>query len=1243
MKTKKVLGLDLGSASIGWALVEEANNNPSNILDMGVRVIPYDGTEGQEFLKGAGESRNAARTTKRSIRKGYDRYQLRRSTLVGFLSNKGITINNELKSLSKMELWKLRNDAASTKISLNELGRILLWLNQKRGYKSSRLDKNSDKKETEYVQEILSRDKILKEESLTIGQFFYNNLKQDPYFRVKENVFSRNSYINEYNAILNCQKNYYPNIINDDFINTIRDSIIYYQRPLKSQKGLVSLCEFESKTLKTEDGKIYKTGPKVAPKSSPIFQLSKIWETVNNIEYKDNNGTKYSLSLEEKKKVIEWLDNNEKLTLTKLISILGLRQSEYFFSKQIEKGLNGNTTKCQLQKFIKDKNLQNKLLRFNIEINTTDEEVSLVDKKTGELTYATNRVVIVNKLENEPLYRLWHIIYSIPEKENCIQSIKNLFNELNDGEPVDEQTAHALSEINFSHSGFANKSAKCIKKTLPYLMQGHLYSQSMELAGYNHSNSLTKEERDSNEKKEFLELLPKNSLRQPIVEKILNQMINLVNSIIEKHGKLDEIRVELARELKQSKDERNDSMKFMNKLEKENDEFKRRISEMGVSPTRRNLIKYRLLVEAKEQDLNKLNATCIYCGQPIGISQALNGELVDVDHIIPKAKLFNDSQSNKVLVHRKCNATKGDSTAYDFMKSKSEEVFLAYIERVKQLANSGVISKSKRDNLLTPEEKIPQNFIERQLRETQYISKKSREILEKVCSKVWSTSGTITSQLRKLWGWEDALRQLNYQKYAEANLIIEKEWTSQHGSKNHKAITLVGWTKRDDQRHHALDALTIACTKQSFIQKINTLNASSTRDEMLKNIEGNVFNEKLTLLEKYLTRNCPFDTEFVAEKLSKILVSIKSGKKVAVWGTRKIIKEGKKHVIQKNILVPRGPLSEESVYGKIKKKERVPTKNLFERINDIENKEIRAIIQNRLVEQGNDIKKAQKSLGKYPLFLDENKELVLESAICFCEETVIKYKVDINFGKVDKVVDKEIKSILLKRLVKFENKPKEAFKDQTNSEGKTIKWYEDEGLNRPIHSVRCFTGLNSIVPIKYSDNKPISFVKPGNNHHVAIYQKPDGSLVENICSFWHAVERKKFNIPTIIHSSNEIWDNILKHKELPSAFLEQLPPPNLNLFLTLQINEMVLLGLSRDEAEIAITSNQKEILSKHLYRVQKLSSSDYYFRHHIETNSEEGKDHITLKKYFRINSLKSFQNLNPIKIRINIIGEYGKI
>ena len=1243
---KKILGLDLGSASIGWAVITENiedSKTKCEILGMGSRIIPYEGTEGKDFAKGTGESRNALRTKARTARKGYDRYQLRRKNLVDVLVKNQMYPDDETRSLPKMKLWELRDKAVHSPVSLMELGRLLLWLNQKRGYKSSRSDANLGKKDTEYVATVKSRHEKIKELNLTIGQYFYKELSTEEFFKVKENIFPREAYIEEFDTICKTQKEFHSEILTNELIDKIRNEIIYYQRPLKSQKGLVSVCEFEGFWRIGKDGKEYFVGPKVAPKSSPLFQLAKMWENINNIKIGSRTGEDLKLTTEQKWAIFQHLDSNEKLTPSDLLKILNLKKENCYVNKQLAKGLIGNITKHAIRQCLGSSDHYENLLKLELKVVENEKEGYLYDRKTGEILDSKPIKFIDPKVEQEPFYQLWHTIYSIHDQEECSQALQTKFN-------IEKPIADKLAAIDFSKHAFGNKSAKVIRKILPYLMEGDGYSEAMGYAGYDHSNSQTKEENLQRKLLELLKPVPKNSLRQPIVEKILNQMVNVVNAVIEKYGKPDEIRVELARELKQSKEERNDADKAMSKRQRENDVITKRLEEFGLRATRNNIIKWRLYEEIDNQE-KKLNAICVYCGQPISLTEALKGNDVDIEHIIPKSKLFDDSQSNKTLAHRHCNKNKNDLTAYDFMKGKPEAVFNEYVERVNLLYANHVIGKAKRDKLLMTESKIPDNFIDRQLRESQYIAKKAREILQTICHNVWSTSGTVTAELRHLWGWDDVTMNLQMPKYKELGLTEMVEWESEHGKHTHQKEVITGWTKRDDHRHHAVDALTIACTKQGFIQRFNTLSAAKTREDMFFDVEQRSleFKEKCSLLEKYIIGEQPLSVDEVEKAVSNILISFKSGKKVAVWGTRKIGKKGNKKVIQEKIIVPRGSLSEESVYGKIKMQEAdKPIKYLFENPLLIFNPNIKAKVEERLLMFDGDAKKAIASLKKVPIYLDNEKTVVLEKATCLKDEYVIKYSVDTNFNKTDKVVDPKIKEILQNRLKKFGGKEKEAFKDVQLEDKTVIKWYEDDGLERPIKSVRCFTGLSAVVPVKKDEEgKDIGFVKPGNNHHIAIYTNSEENKQQHVCTFWHAVERKKYSVPVIIQNTNEVWDKIQSQPDgtYPESFLGMLPPPNLNLLVSMQQNEMFLLNLP-EELQKELDINDKSSLSKYLYLVWSVSDSDYWFRHHLETKNSELKSVGRAKessRYFRFQSLGSFFTSNPIKVRLNHLGDIVQI
>jgi CRISPR-associated endonuclease Csn1 len=506
---------------------------------------------------------------------------------------------------------------------------------------------------------------------------------------------------------------------------------------------------------------------------------------------------------------------------------------------------------------------------------------------------------------------------------------------------------------------------------------------------------------------------------------------------------------------------------------------------------------------------------------------------------------------------------------------------------------------------------------------------------------VHTTEGNVTAKLRELWGWDDVLMNLQLSKYKELGQTEMKEWVSDHGKRKHQKEIVTNWTKRDDHRHHAIDALVIACTKQGFIQRINTLNADETKDEMNKAIKDSeiAFKEKLDTLSKYLVIQKPFSTKDVETEADKILVSFKAGKKVATKGVRKIKKDGKKVIAQRDILIPRGALHEQSVNGKIKVIQKDKNiKYLFENADTIVNMKTKELVLNKLIEFDNDIKNAITSLKKNPIYLNEEKKIVLEKADCFVEETVLKYPIQsITIKDLPYIVDGKVKQLIKARLEEHNGKEKEAFK--------TTLWL-NEKKQIPINSVRLFTKLSAIETVKRDKNgKEIGFVIPGNNHHIAIYKDEDGKFSQHACTFWHAIERKQNKLPIIINHTEEVWSSIL-NSNISESNLNKLPADKLELVHSMQQNEMFVLGLSKEETEVALTENNKPLLSKHLYLVWSVSENNFWFRHHLETKNSDLKKiegAKESKRYYLFKSVGAFLNANPKKVIINHLGEIIKI
>jgi CRISPR-associated endonuclease Csn1 len=481
---------------------------------------------------------------------------------------------------------------------------------------------------------------------------------------------------------------------------------------------------------------------------------------------------------------------------------------------------------------------------------------------------------------------------------------------------------------------------------------------------------------------------------------------------------------------------------------------------------------------------------------------------------------------------------------------------------------------------------IPQDFISRQLRETAYISREAKNLLSQVCRNVFSTSGAVTGYLRDKWGMNQVLQTLNFEKYKSAGLTENVAITREDGSIHEKeVIQKEVWNKRDDHRHHAIDALVIALTKQGFINKLNSLNQYYKNQKELKQSDRNF--------------ELPWKN-FVSDAVKatdQVLVSFKAGKKVATKNTNRI-KSGSKVVQEVETLTPRGSLSEESIYGKIKQYSPDGT------LNEVYVIKYKLGVGAGMLFSGNEIVTAK---GKDQL------------------RTVL-----------DSIVDKGICSIIEKRLLQFNNNPKEAFRNLADN---PVWLNESKGI--AIRSVRCFKGGSKVRALHTNEeNVPIDFVMPANNHHIALYKDRDGNAHGNTVSFWDAVERKKIGLPVVIKHPTEIWDRILNGTfNCSEEIKNNLPPDRSEFLVSIQQNEMFIHGLSLEELNDALKNNNNPLISKYLYRIQNIAPRQYILRHHLETRDLRDKTSRELKKMVQLSSV----SFSAIKVKVNNLGKIVKI
>lgn len=1371
---KRILGLDLGTSSIGWAVVDQAENDneKSQIIKIGVRIVPLDAQEKDDFEKGKSITTTAVRNQKHGMRINLQRYKQRRKHLIDLLLKAGFitkeTLLYEDGNNSTFETYRLRAKAATEEVTLEQFARVLLMINKKRGYKSNRKAKNEEdgqlidgmsiarklydehltpgqyvhqtynpnnryiptfyqsdlraefntiwdfqaqfypdvlddelkeklngrKKNNSsniffaargvstaenkdrktrvqvayrwraeavnnqlpieqvaavlcdingdianssgYLGKISDHSKELYFQKLTVGQYLMRKLNENPHFSLKNRVFYRQDYLNEFNTIWETQQQFHPELT-DELKEEIRDTIIFYQRKLKSKKGLISFCELEGKEITVHvDGKPKKvmTGPRVCPKSSPLFQAFKVVQELNNVAIEDRNtGQSTPLTTEQRQLLFNELTVNKELKNTAVIKLLGLNSKKYSINY---KALQGNTTQVQLVDAYKqilewsghdvdgfDKQDYATKMQFITQV------FKAIDAKTDFLEFDPNHL---DDYLEQPAYKLWHLLYSF-EGDNSQTGDVKLKQHLQELTGLSDEYVTLLASVRFEQD-YGSLSAKAIKSIMPHLLAGKVYSDACEAAGYRHSaQSLTREELATRSLEDNLEILPKNSLRNPVVEKILNQMIHVVNAAMEEYGvehdgvkRFDEIHLEMARTLKQTKDQREKMTRIIEERNRENDRIINELQkDFGIPhPSRNDIIRYRLYMELKDNGFKTLYSDT-YIPR-----EELFSKKFEIEHIIPQAKLFDDSQSNKTLETREVNIEKASRTAIDYVLDKYGGVGAEqYRQRIAFLydRSNKNHTNQKHKNLLTTEADIPKDFLNRDLGDTQYIASKAREILMQVTRTVVPTIGAITARLREDWQLVDMMKELNWPKYKALNQVME--YNNRDG---HQVRRIINWSKRNDHRHHAMDALTVAFTRWEHVQYLNNMNAQ----------EGDARTPNAWMLRSKLMREgkflppMPLDQfrKSAFEHMKGILVSIKAKNKVATPNVNRISGSDVRQVTQ----TPRTQLHKEKFYGArhryITTIKKVDGKFDAETISKVARKDYREALLRRLDEYGGNAKKAftgKNALSKMPLYCDSLHTIqVPESVKLVWFETYFVIRNDINPSiKIDNVVDKKVQEILLMRLEEYGGDANKAFSNLDENpiwlnkeKGITIKRVTMKArLTDPIPLHDKLNRDGSLLKDNEGNTMPVDYVTTSNNHHIAIYEDADGNWHERIVSYFEAIACINNGMPVVDTHFNESegWKFMFTMKQ--------------NEYFVFPDKEK---GFLPTEIDLMDEKNYADI-APHLFRVQSLSQKDYIFRHQFESSVTAGKSLPQGLAYIRIRRELGLKGI--VKVRINHLGK----
>lgn len=852
----RILGLDLGTNSLGWAITEQ-HENGFELLDRGVDIFQ----EGVNRTKSGEEPMVKTRTDSRALRRHYFRRRLRKIALLKVLVandmcprltteqldawryGKRYPVDDEFLSWQRTDDNTDKNPYHDRYVALTEvldmskrsgrhlLGRAMYHLAQRRGFLSNRKDATSEKDNGEVKESIGKLTAAMKECGCEyLGEYFYKSYRTGE--KIRNHYTARKEhYEAEFNAM--CDKQKLP-----DDLRTALHKAIFFQRPLKSQKGSVGKCTFEK-------------GKPRCPISHPHFEEFRMLSFVNNIRVKSPYDSDYRP-----------LDETE---VEKILPLF-YRKKDRFDFEDIAKAIAGRKAGCYAYK---DDNCD-AAYRFNYRMSQSVSGCPVTaalrnifgDDWQSEIH--CQYLKSDGKTETQIVNDVWHVLFSFDDDDRLREwAEKNL-------QLTDEQ-ASAFVKIRIPQE-YAALSLNAIDKILPYLRRGYRYDEAVFLANLSavvpkeawndadrrlqieesvahaikeyrrnpydkfdtkerairnclHDCGLTDEQ--INDKKLYhpsmietykdvepnedgiLQLgLPfTSSFRNPMVMRSLFRLRALVNRLL-KEGKIDKetkINIEFARELNTA-----NMRRAIEQMQRENEALRKKYADeirklyaeqcgREIEPTDDDILKYKLWEEQ--------NHICLYTGKNINICDFLGASpSFDIEHTVPRSRSGDDSQANKTLCecrfNREVKRAKLPAELANHSEIMARIETLGWKEKVEDLRKQisrtqgdfstkeikdAMIQKRHRLNMqlrywedkynrFTIKE-ISEGFSNRQGVDIGIIGRYARLYLKTVFDKIYTVKGTTTSDLRKAWGLQE-----EDEKKARVNHV-----------------------------HHCIDAVTIAC------------------------------------------------------------------------------------------------------------------------------------------------------------------------------------------------------------------------------------------------------------------------------------------------------------------------------------------------------------------------------------------------------------------------------------------------
>jgi len=898
-------------------------------------------------------------------------------------------------------------------------------------------NKTSWRKKMENLEKELTELSIEKGEEVYLSEYFLIVLKENKWARIRNNVVLRSRYQNEFDKIWKTQsenseselyktlqiisheklsdilkfifpgtketqEKYRQSGIEKGILHIIRNQIIYYQRELKDQSNLISDCRFEK-------------GEKAVGKSHPVFQEFKIWEQINKltINTKTEDGT--NRKGEPRYKYVDrpipsslkaWLfdELQEKKEIgfgpifNKLKKEYGLRDGIDFLNGMNPKAkLRGDETKQLLKKALGEQlwNLlgltdKSHLIElWDILYNARGNEYDLESDRTSKVLLFIKKHIKISENTEQIAIQISKIKFNRSYASLSLKAVAKILPLVRSGKYFDNNFSETLKEkiiklLNENvNDPFQKAAQEYLENNIEVLAEGGIINAYATILVYNKHTAKeygVNEQLDSYQK---IQRLVQGELRNPLVEQLISETLMVAKDIWKQYGKPSEIRLELARELKNNADRRAKIYKSNRTNQTANDEIKNLLIELKQEITHANIEKYKLWLsqenladefvkqykDPSKSEIEKLRLwkeqghVSPYTGQPIPLSELFKRERYDIDHIIPQSRYFDDSFANKVICEKTVNKEKSNRTAMEYFEigSAIPTVFLKeeFINHVNQRFEG-----QKRKNLLAT--KMPEDPVVRQMKETQFISVRVKEEMNKIVGNenVKTTTGGVTDYLRNQWGLTEKFKELLKSRYEKSQALLAEEeydnyekafakkkkeyeekeiplndidlnkeqfvqsFTNSFLQKKNNKLIIKGWSKRIDHRHHAIDALVIACTEPAHVKLLNDLNKElqmwldNHKKEFLPNFEGSpseLLDEILNLdennrelifkqIQKFKSIDIPWKgfPESAEKEIRKIIISQKPKDKL-------LIQPDKSGKLQIKI---RGQLHEGTLYGK---------------------------------------------------------------------------------------------------------------------------------------------------------------------------------------------------------------------------------------------------------------------------------------------------------------------------------------